>query len=409
MEKQKILLVWGYHRHAWVEIFEKLTDDFDFTYLFYSFPEQEKESFTNCTKIYWSHYRSAQHLLEEVQPRKVVFMSAEAPITMALNWLCKKRGIETITLQHGLFHNLKFYIKLQEDQRETDAKNQMFLSDEAALIKNKIFKHQLLFLLLTTRLVAFGIYKYILKQKNLERRYTNAEALSLNKSKFRITDKYIVYSKGTSIIYIERDGIDKNNLIQIGNPEFQSFVNYASLNQIQEKAYFLLIDQPLSEIKDFNSSGYGISKKQTNEFYLKLNSFALLHNCRLKIKLHPYSYESDFFINHPNIDYIKDTEVKGLVMNSKGIFGFFSSLIIPAIYYKKVVLFEIWKESDFIHFLRKSNLVSIKNYFNFELQENIFQEINKNPNDLENFIKHFTASIDADSTKLLKKELDEST
>jgi len=409
MEKQKILLVWGYHRQAWVKIFEELTDDFYFTYLFYSFPEQETESFTNCNKIYWSHFRSAQHLLEEVQPSKVVFMSAEAPHTMSLNWLCKKQEIETITFQHGLFHNLNLYIKLQEGQIKANKKNKLILTAEASLIKHNIFKHQLLFLFFTTKFVAFNLYWYILKQKFLERKFTNTEALSLNKSKFRLTSKYIVYSKGTSQIYKERDGVTTQQLIEIGSPEFQSFVNYASQNQIQEKAYFLLIDQPFSEIKDFNSSGFGISKKQTNEFYLKLNSFALLHNCRLKIKLHPYSYESDFFIKHANIDYIKDTEIKELVMNSKGVFGFFSSLIIPAIFYKKVVLFEIWEESDFTTYLKKSSLVSMKDYFNFELQENTFQEINKNPNDLENFIKHFITSIDADAVELLKKELDEST
>ncbi len=50
--KPTILLCWGYNRKNWVEFFEALNNDFEFVYLFYMYPHEEQEVFTENKEFF---------------------------------------------------------------------------------------------------------------------------------------------------------------------------------------------------------------------------------------------------------------------------------------------------------------------------------------------------------------------
>ncbi len=363
--KPKILLCWGYNRKGWVEVFEQLKDQFEFVYLFHIEKQQDKVKFTDCEVIYWSSYKSAYQLLKIIKPHKIVFMSIDGVNSLTLNVVAKKKGIPTIVMQHGLFHSLEFYVKLQKEEQ----KNRLESNANAVQLSSENTNFLLLFFLRSLRVSDVGFLFFLIKWQLKKRKMVEQLALKQSQSSYRLADDYIVYTKYNASIYRERDGVDEERLIPVGNPEITKFLSFKEANDALNSNYFLLIDQPFAEVKDFGSNGFGINKTQVNEFYLKLNQFALKHNARLKIKLHPYSYESDFFVLHENIDYIRDAEIVPLLMRSTIVFGFFSSLILPALYFKKCCIFQIWEESDFQKSVAELDLAVVFNYFNFTAQD----------------------------------------
>ena len=107
-EKKHFLVIWPTIRRDWVSTFYKLEDQFRFTFIPSTFPQEP--NFADCFECrYWSEFSSVQQLLDEVKPDGVIFMSIESGLSMATNYLAQKRGIRTIILQHGIFTNYKDY------------------------------------------------------------------------------------------------------------------------------------------------------------------------------------------------------------------------------------------------------------------------------------------------------------
>src|SRR5688572_23345988 len=103
-KKPRILLCWGYYRQGWVEVFEKLNDQFDFHYLFWMRKEEEKESYTDCPKYYWTDFKSGGSILRKIKPEKVLFMGVNNLQSVGLLLACKRKRITTYVMQHGIFH-----------------------------------------------------------------------------------------------------------------------------------------------------------------------------------------------------------------------------------------------------------------------------------------------------------------
>lgn len=48
-----------------------------------------------------------------------------------------------------------------------------------------------------------------------------------------------------------------------------------------------------------------IIPKLANELYQTINEIAMNENLKFKIKNYPFIYKSDFYIQHPNIEYLR--------------------------------------------------------------------------------------------------------
>lgn len=243
------------------------------------------------------------------------------------------------------------------------------------------------------------------KFQYLKRRYLEIEAIKNARSKFRTASKYVVFTKDNASIYCERDGIEKDRLIEIGNPEMDAYFNYKPRTGSKEGDYYLLIDEPWSEVKDYASPGFGISKDQTNEFHRKLADFAAKKSAKLKIKLHPYSYDSDFLLPHPNIEYLRDADTVELILNSKGVFGFNSTLTLPAIYFNRCCLFKIWDQASYQDDINRLGMAQVLDYHSFSEKDIDFNSYEKDNESVKRFVERYFYKADGNTSRRLKEVL----
>jgi CDP-glycerol glycerophosphotransferase (TagB/SpsB family) len=338
-KKKKVLLCWGYYRKGWIEVFEKLNNDFEFHYLFWLSKEMERESFTDCPKHYWEDFRSGHDILKKIKPEKVVFMGVNNLVSIGLQFACKREGVPTYVMQHGLFHDLKTNIYLDEQM----AKNRLPAKEYTTT--KKVYKWrflQLFFLLRSTGIKELKYLNKLFKWQLDERRMLHLLALEKHRYPFRQADNYLVYTKYNGQFFKEIDGITEDKMLPVGVPEFDKFFSDPDLTNSMFRAsgYNLLIDSALTYNEVFKTQGI-IDQDVYNEFITKVNEASKLEGKKLIIKLHPFSYQNTKFIQDPNIEYIKDTDVVEIILNADHIFGFDSTLMLIAIYLKPTILFTI--------------------------------------------------------------------
>jgi hypothetical protein len=389
-----ILLVWGYDRKGWIAPFEELREEFNFVYLRFISPSNEPRSFTNERKIYWSDYKNAYEVLEDVKPDKVVFMSISTGLDIALNIACKNKNICTFILQHGMFTTYDDY-----RQREIKYKSLSKTEEETIPVKGfsslSFFKNGLK-IHDYPKLLKIPLYFYLVKKQSVLFASRHVRFL------FRKPDYYICYTLKNATIHFEVDSPNKDKVLIIGNPEFDNFVKKWNSIPYIDSNYYLHIDQA------FAGNSFGerlVTAEQMVAFILRLNDFCKNKGAILKIKLHPENYASSWLPSNDNIEYIRDTsEIEKLIKNAKGCFGFFSTLLIPAIYYNKVVLFRI-SNSNFQKHMNNLKLVSVLNFFNFGLSDINFDTIFKQPENLSVFESDYFYILDGRAVERLKNVL----
>lgn len=403
-KKPRILLCWGYHRKGWVQSFNALKDDFDFYYLFYlTKPENEINYSESAHLLYLKDYSSAQDIIEKIKPDKIVMMGTDGMHTVALNIVAKKKNIETLVLQHGRYSTYYEFLCFVLKEKEEREKTGRFERSETEVDRFFLLGFYLRSVALISPLAIF----YMLKIQYLKRKYTELEAQEKTPSEFRVPSAYIVLTKKGASFYAVKDKIGEDQMIEIGNPEMDDFFNYQPNGESETEHYYLLIEQPLSAVKDFASPGFGISEEKVNEFYQKLAEYADSKQARLKIKLHPYSYRNDFLLQHPNIDYIRDADIVKLLMDSKGVFGIDSTLTLPAVYFKNCCLFKVWEELTYQDELENLGLAQILDFHSFEIEDINLESIHKTAKSLEIFVREQFYKTDGKSIERLKKVLKE--
>ncbi len=392
-------MCWGYHRKGWLHAFNALQNDFEFYYLFYlSKPENELNYSGTSNILYWTDFSSAQDIINKIKPDKIVFMSVEGSNTTALNIVAKKNNIETLVVQHGMFHRYSDYLNWAKVEAEERTRTGQF--SQSALEVDRFFL--LRFFLRSVLLIKPLAVIYIFRLQALKQKYLEIEALKKLPSEYRMASKYVVFTKDNASIYGEKDKVESDKLIEIGNPEMDAFFNYKQKSLTKNSNYYLLVDEPWSEVKDYSSPGFGISREQTNNFYIKLADFSERQSAKLKIKLHPYSYEDDFLPSHRNIEYVRDTNVVELILQSIGVFGFSSTLMLPAIYFKKCCLFKLWETSSFQDEINELGLAQLLDYHSFNVEDIDFESVEKTDVNLQDFVKKYFYKTDGKAIERLK-------
>jgi len=363
--KPKILFNFGYHRKGWIAPIESLADDIQIIYLFYLCREQESVKHTSSKTVYWSDYSDAVDLLNKIEPDRIVFMSVESSLAIALNFCARKKGIPTYILQHGVFSTYTDY-----RERERQAKKMRTgggRSNCSGKFSSFTFLRSSLKYPDLLRLWKFPFY-FFLQRKNGYR-----FASRWVKFAARIPDYYICYTPQNATIHRELDNPRENQLLYIGNPELDLFLGLKRPITSNNK-YYLLIDQPFA---DNQYREHICSKNQMISHYLKLNEFCLNNNARLYVKLHPESYHSTWLPKHGNINWIKDhNDLPALIQLASGCFGYFSSLLIPAIYSSKVVLFRV-SENIMQREAAELNLAQLLEFSDYLVSDIDFDKLNK--------------------------------
>lgn len=349
-KKHKILLVWNYDRKDWIQPFLDLRDQFHFVFLS-KFKEKDDQlcaDTKNIEKIYWTNYSSPGSILNAIKPQVIIFMSLNNFPDIILNRIAQKKSIPTVILQHGLFYSQDTYKerrKLLEGQKKVNP---------LVAFAPKTWQAGYLFY---GMLQGFGIsganslFRYLLQKRSL------SDIIALEKNKFaeRMPDKVIVYSKKNALVFKQRDGIDDAAMIEIGNPTLDKYFKLSSPASLPFNNYFLLIDIPLHVEKSV-SSGFGFSKRKAKDIYERILSYAKSRGKKLVIKLHPFSYREDDLLSDPDLFYGRDQyDSKDLIACAAAVISFPSTLAIPAIYFKPVLLLK-FAENSFLDFINRAGL-----------------------------------------------------
>lgn len=403
-KKPTILLIWGYHRKGWVEPFEKLNDKFDFVYIYYLKKPKEEISFTHSKKIYWFDYSNPYEILFEIKPDKVVFMSIDKANTVALNIACKYSKIPTFIFQHGLFYSFKWY--LESNKKEIEKNIELGNKKWADELDNSEYYKLLKFLLKSLKFYnpkdLFFLLFFFYYKKKLGKNGQLLQQKMCALSNYLKPNKYIVFTKQNAEIFLERDYAGDKDLIEIGNPFLDVFFEEQNHEVIEE--FFLLIDEPLAYVGEFDSVGF-FPKEDVINFQKKLNDFALKNNTKLIVKLHPYSFDNDFYYQHSNIIYLKDADNVELIKTAKGIFGTNSTLLLPAVYLNKCVVFKVWENSEFDYDCEQFGVIQRLDFFNFAIDEIDFSFIKKKQSINEKLIAKYFYKVDGKATDRLSEIL----
>ncbi len=393
-ERKTILLNWGYHRKSWVAPFNALREAFDFVYLSNIHPSLDKECYVEEPRIYWSEFGNANEILDRVSPDKVVFMALESGLGIALNTAAKKRGIPTYILQHGLYTTYEDYRAREEIWKKKDTKTVV------PQTKQEFSFSSLKFLLASCtvsdlfKLFKFPWYLYLSKKEGTYYAAKNAVFPG------RKPDKYICYTHKNATIHRELDRVPEHRLVYIGNPELDTYL-IPSPSPKSDRPYFLHIDQALAE----NSFGEEtVSIEAMQRFYSKINQYCKTNGAKLKIKLHPESYRSQWLPADPNIEWIRDTEdMPTLIQHARGCFGFYSTLVLPAIFWNPTVLFKS-SDSDLQEVAVGMGVVQLLDLYTFEPGDIRFD---KGPGRSKAFIDSYFHAEDGKSLDRLKNVLTE--
>ena len=398
--KPKILLYWGYHRAAWTAPFLRLQEHFDFTYIFHYSKEDEILENDKVDVLYFEDFNSADELFDHVQPNKMIFLGLDGMLSISLNIAAKRRGIETILMQHGFVFHFKDEVRIEHYQNSALTSGGPV--DPLLAIKRKHYRG---FILKSLRLINWGLFvRYMLIKKRYGHE-SEPERMSRLKSKKRQADRYLLFAPFYKNLYEVRDHIQEEQISYFGNFEMDEFLKVAD-NYKDKGEYLLLVDQPL-----FHPHQSGGSSKCTYEeaerFYLKLSEFAGSLGLRLKVKLHPYSYGyADKYPRDDNMDIITEvSDLTGLLLESTGVFGFYSTLVLPAIYMKPTCLFKIMDDVIFFDLLKEKDFCEVQPFKNFDLST-FKARLSVGEVANEGFIEHFALSSDANSSARLKAILE---
>jgi hypothetical protein len=398
-QKITVLLVWGYQRKGWIEPFEKIKERFNFVYLHFIHPEEETACFTDCRRIFWSEYENANAILDDVKPSKIVFMSLYNGLDIALNIAARKRNITTYILQHGMFTTYADYRAREVERKRSKVSDR---ANAVSLTTNHHF-NSLLFVKNSLnftdylKVSKFPLYYYL--QKTESSLYASKHV----RFQARKPDYYICYTLKNAQIHFELDKPDISQVLLIGNPEFDSFFNQWNQLPDFEENYYLHIDQA------FAGNRFGESiviREEMVLFWEKLNIFCKSKGAKLKIKLHPESFNSNWLPADENIEWLREVpDMVSLIKNSLGCFGFFSTLLIPAVYYKKTILFKM-SNSDFQQNLLKMGVIDLLDFYQFEPENIHFERITKESSCLHKFEEEYFYKTDGKAIQRLQSELE---
>ncbi|WP_305982464.1 polysialyltransferase family glycosyltransferase [Roseivirga thermotolerans] len=365
-EKKHFLVIWPTIRRDWVSTFYKLEDQFRFTFIPSTFPQEP--NFADCFECrYWSEFSSVQQLLDEVKPDGVIFMSIESGLSMATNYLAQKRGIRTIILQHGIFTNYKDYRNREKLWRKNNLARETKDSQVQKGFSTLRFLKKSLIGTDRFKLLSIAIYTKLQQKVGP---YWAAKHLPLSIKK---ANQYICYSPFNATIHRETDRVSEHEISYVGSHELMNYLKKEE--PLTDKPFYLHIDQALAQ----NSFGEEtVSREAMIGFYQKLNDYCLSQQASLYIKLHPESYKSDWLPKHDNIHYIRHVDnFNQIIQSALGCFGFYSTMVIPAVYWKPTILFKI-TYSGLQEELGKMGAAQILDFHDFQFSQFSFQKF-ENP------------------------------
>lgn len=396
-KKRRMLLCWWYDRPDLMKPFLELLDVFDITVLFYRFQEQEElNSHFPCKRIFWTEFKSPYDILDQEDPDIVAFMGIENSLTLALLLGSKNRGIATCYIAHGVTTGFEKKLR-NEKSLANEMKPLRYQTNNPAYLRNKT--HSVKFLLNVLRPGNLSLALYILKFIWVAHRYNSiGERLLHTVSDNRLADKYIVYSKRLGRLLIERDQVADDRFIQIGPYGLDSLIQKLTTENAENPLcfpFFLLIDQPISIL----------TWEERLKFFQKLARAAFVAGRVLVIKIHPAEYQTRDFPVMENIKYVKDDiDIADLVKSCDGCYGYYSALLLPILYYKKCILFQI-AQNELVQEWADIGIAKMLQYNSFSIEEANFDSFEVSKEARKSYLATYLIASDGKGIERLRSHL----
>lgn len=321
MKRTRVLLNWDTSRKDLLEPFIELKDEIEFIIVWGEF---EDVRFHPFRQVFFGDYKSPYAMLDAIKPDKVVFFNINTFPGVALNLAAKNRGIPTFVMHHGIHHADNLEINRQYE-------SQGFHKPRKIVSNSSVLRFYLSSIRPRNLSQVFPMLRYAWVRQRRDRVLANEKCVFEG----RLPTRYINLSPHNAIITKKIDHIEGDDrFIYIGHPFFDRILR--ELNALKNRPtaaerYFLLVD---FANREQNFAFRQMTAEGKKKFYQRLSAFARSKGCRLKIKLHPFGYDSPYNYRDDNIDLVKDADMAELIHNAEQCFSFFSTLIIPIIYHK---------------------------------------------------------------------------
>jgi hypothetical protein len=276
--KKKGLLVWFEmdRRLELLQPFIDMSDEIEFTHLFFRTREERTVQLSPFKIIYWFDYNTPYELIRKHKPDFIIG-ATEVLQTISLIVAAKEKNIPYYGLQHG-FSTENFVSIVKKVTRESPF--------SPAQLK-KHFKTSL-FYFSSLRLKTLGrIFQYTRLFVLFYKKFPE-EAIIDGQYKWVKPTCYLCFSEISSGHYKYLYKLEDSEIKYIGIPSFDSLFkafDFAKRDVDGEK-YYLLID---TSFIDYHKP---ISDEQIWRCYDTLNEYCRQQGTKLYIKLHPRNYDN---------------------------------------------------------------------------------------------------------------------
>jgi hypothetical protein len=381
MAKLKVLLHWWYDRADLTKPFLEMQDSFDFTVIFYKYPQQETSDLSNFPfkRIYWSQYHSPYEILSEIRPDLLLLFGFTGKYSLALLLAARVRSIPSCYLTHGIHGTMEDTLKKNLERLEGSSPIQY--SDNNRYFKSARWRSVsfLAAALSLKNVSAFPIVaKYIfhsLKKGPIEIK------LSKIQSPVRLPDYQIFFAPAYIKRFVERDNLDLSTVFYSGpftmDSQFRAINN--AVKEVWTGNNVLFIDQPMIMLP----------KAHMVDFYLRIARAFDSQGKKLIIKLHPLNYTAEWLPVDKAIDYVRNEEpIAELINKSEACLGFYSTLLLPIICKRKCILFNPGNNS-IVKAWQDAGVVKVVDFYSFGTTELNLENFNVTPEAKAHFISEF--------------------
>lgn len=389
MKKKKILLVWWYDRLDLIEPFLSMQDEVEFTVLFYRFPEQEDKAIADSLpfrRIFWLDYLSPYSLLKEISPEKVLFFGTDSTVTISLIAAANVMKIDTCYVSHGLRSELNEVIANIETVQTIDR----YKEDNIYYTSKKW--HTLLFLFFVLSLRNLKTFSLVVQVLIAEFKIKNPfKKLLFIKNPLRKVKHYYLFAPENALIMEELDAPNPNQIFYTGPYMMDRLFKEISIESLGIKNYWLIVDQPISNL----------NVEKRFELYRSIELLAKKQGKKLIIKLHPMNYDINT-VDSEDVKWIKHSDnLPELIRDSFGVIGYYSTLFLPIISFKKCILFETGK-TKIARKWADLKVVKLLDLNDFNIKDVNFDSFEVTDIDRENYIQQFVVYTDGKCSSRLK-------
>lgn len=329
MKKERLLILCDHNRADFLLPYKRLKEQAELFFLEFA----SKRSITNYSykeygeAIFWSEYKDAFALLEQVRPKKVIFLWIDSYQQVALNLACKLKGIKTYIIEHGI-RDWRANIELEQ-----------YFFNPAKSIPSSRFKELSLELVprFKTRLFLLNTLKKLPEPKKsflsnyikLRRKSTFHTIKQKVHSELRLPSAYISYSPKIFSVHQHFDRLHSDYSVHyIGVPMYDELANLSRDIDLTSSKFknILFVDQGLA-----NRNLLGWDKDSYRQFLKDLSKYCHSAGFTLSIKFHPSDINAirDYDLARLPFHVIDDTQIKQLLPHTPVIIGFFSTLLLP--------------------------------------------------------------------------------